>query len=219
MSPPDKNSGLVATPYRAHPWHGVSMGREAPDVVTVYVEIVPTDTVKYEVDKMSGILRVDRPQQYSNVCPALYGFVPQTFCDDEVAEFCMERTGRTGIVGDGDPLDLCVITERPIQHGDILVRAVPVGGLRMIDGNEADDKIVAVLQGDAVYGRVQDVDGLPRPLVERLRHYFLTYKHGPDRSDRQPVQITHVFGRADAHEVIRRARRDYLARFDETFRR
>ena len=214
MSPPDKNSGLVATPYRAHPWHGVSMGREAPDVVTVYVEIVPTDTVKYEVDKVSGILRVDRPQQYSNVCPALYGFVPQTFCDDEVAGFCMERTGRTGIVGDGDPLDICVITERPIQHGDILVKAVPVGGLRMIDGNEADDKILAVLQGDAVYGEVRDVDGLPRPLVERLRHYFLTYKHGPDRSARQPVEITHVFDRSDAHEVIRRARRDYLARFD-----
>ncbi len=219
MSPPDKNSGLVATPYRAHPWHGVSMGREAPDVVTMYVEIVPTDTVKYEVDKVSGILRVDRPQQYSNVCPALYGFVPQTFCDDEVAEFCMERTGRTGIVGDGDPLDICLITERPIQHGDILVKAVPVGGLRMIDGNEADDKILAVLLGDAVYGEVRDMDGLPRPLVGRLRHYFLTYKHGPDRQDRQPVEITHVFGRADAHEVIRRARRDYLSRFDETFRR
>jgi len=72
----DHNRGPTAIPYRAHPWHGVSMGREAPEVVTVYVEIVPTDTVKYEVDKGSGILRVDRPQQYSNVCPALYGFVP-----------------------------------------------------------------------------------------------------------------------------------------------
>jgi len=131
----------------------------------------------------------------------------------------MERTGRTDIVGDGDPLDICVITERPIQHGDILVKAVPLGGLRMIDGNESDDKILAVLQGDLVYGAMQEVESLPQPLIERLRHYFLTYKHGPDRDARQPVEITHVFGRADAHEVIRRARRDYLARFDETFRR
>jgi inorganic pyrophosphatase len=207
----DKNRDLRATPHRGHPWHGVSMGDQTPEVVTAYVEIVPTDTVKYEVDKVSGILCVDRPQQYSNVCPALYGFVPQTLCADDVAAFCMERTGRTGIVGDGDPLDICVITERPIPHGDILVRAIPVGGLRMIDGNEADDKILAVLQGDLVYGSLHEVEALPPPLVERLRHYFLTYKHGPDR--KQPVEITHVFGRAEAHEVIRRARRDYLARF------
>ena len=89
----------------------------------------------------------------------------------------------------------------------------------MIDGNESDDKILAVLEGDLVYGLAGDVQDLPRALIERLRHYFLTYKHGPDRGDRQPVEITHVFRREDAHEVIRRSRRDYLARFDETFRR
>jgi inorganic pyrophosphatase len=215
----DKNRGVTATPYRAHPWHGVSMGREAPDVVTVYVEIVPTDTVKYEADKVSGILRMDRPQQFSNVCPTLYGFVPQTLCEEEVAAYCMERTGRRGIVGDGDPLDICVVTEKPIQHGDILVRAVPVGGLRMLDGDEADDKIVAVLQDDGVYGTLQGIEVLPTPLIERLRHYFLTYKHGPDRLQSRLVEITDVFGRAEAHEVIRRSRHDYLARFDETFRR
>ena len=217
MSRPDRNRGLTATPYRAHPWHGVSMGREAPDVVTVYVEIVPTDTVKYEVDKLSGILRVDRPQQYSNVCPALYGFVPQTLCDEEVAALCMERTGRTGLVGDGDPLDICVITERPIEQGDILVRAVPVGGLRMIDGNEADDKIVAVLEGDAVFGSSQDVADLPPALLDRLRHYFLTYKHGPDRGTRT-VEIAEVYGRDEAHEVIRRSVEDYAAHRDALVR-
>src|SRR6186713_2080511 len=90
--------------FRSHPWHGVSMGREAPAVVTSYIEIVPTDTVKYEMDKLTGILRMDRPQQYSNVCPSLYGFLPRTLCAERVGAFCSERTGRAAIVGDGDPM-------------------------------------------------------------------------------------------------------------------
>jgi inorganic pyrophosphatase len=204
---------MDATPHRAHPWHGVPMGDDAPGVVTAYVEIVPTDTVKYEVDKLTGILRMDRPQQYSNVCPTLYGFVPRTLCDREVAEYCMERTGRSGIRGDGDPLDVCVLTEKTVSHGDVLVRAVPVGGLRMLDGDEADDKIVAVLLGDGVFGRIAAMAEVPEGLVDRLRHYFLTYKEGPDRVAPRRVEITHVYGREEAHEVIRRSARDYGARF------
>ena len=73
--------------FQAHPWHGVSIGPEAPRVVTAYIEIVPTDTVKYEIDKSSGHLKVDRPQQFSNVCPTLYGFIPQTYCGERVAAF------------------------------------------------------------------------------------------------------------------------------------
>src|ERR1043165_9069524 len=118
--------------FRAHPWHGVDIGRDAPRVVTCYIEIVPTDTVKYELDKVTGILRVDRPQKYSNVCPSLYGFIPQTLCAEAVAALCAERPGRTGIVGDGDPMDICVLTEKQISHGGILVRAIPIGGLRML---------------------------------------------------------------------------------------
>mgnify|MGYP003694373673 CR=1 FL=1 len=120
--------------FRAHPWHGVSMGKDAPRVVTTYIEIVPTDTVKYEMDKLTGILRMDRPQQYSNVCPSLYGFIPRTLCAERVGALCSERTGRPGIQGDGDPMDVCVLTEKEISHGDILVQAIPIGGLRMIDG-------------------------------------------------------------------------------------
>ena len=197
---------------RAHPWHGVPIGPDAPRRVTAYVEIVPTDTVKYEMDKATGILRVDRPQQYSNVCPSLYGFLPRTLCAERVGALCGERTGRQGIVGDGDPMDVCVLTEKEISHGDILVRAIPIGGLRMIDGNEADDKIVAVLEGDAVYGSWRDITECPRPLIERLRHYFLTYKQAPDRATRV-CEITHVYGRAEAHEVIARSRDDYQRQF------
>ena len=125
---------------------------------------------------------MDRPQQYSNVCPSLYGFIPRTLCAERVGALCSERTGRPGIHGDGDPMDVCVLTEKEISHGDILVQAVPIGGLRMIDGNEADDKIIAVLSGDAVFGSFADIAQCPAPLVDRLRHYFLTYKQGPDRA-------------------------------------
>lgn len=199
-------------PARAHPWHGVTMGRGAPQVVTAYVEIVPSDTVKYEMDKESGILRMDRPQQYSNVCPSLYGFIPQTLCAEDVGRFCGERTGRVGIVGDGDPMDVCVLTEKDLTHGDILVQAIPIGGLRMIDGHEADDKILAVLKDDAVYGGLTDVSQCPPPLIERLRHYFLTYKQSPDRMART-VEITHVYGRVEAHDVIRASHTDYRRAF------
>jgi inorganic pyrophosphatase len=199
---------------QAHPWHDVPVGPDAPRRVNAYIEIVPTDTVKYEMDKSTGILRLDRPQQYSNICPSLYGFVPRTLCAERVGALCAERTGRAGIVGDGDPMDICVLTEKEISHGDVLVKAVPIGGLRMIDGNEADDKIVAVLEGDAVFGACEDISQCPSGLVERLRHYFLTYKQGPDRATRV-VEIAGVYGRDEAHEAIRRSRDDYRAHRDE----
>jgi inorganic pyrophosphatase len=198
--------------FRSHPWHGVPIGARAPDVVTVYVEMVPTDTVKYELDKDTVLLKVDRPQKYSNVCPSLYGFVPRTHCTEAVAAFCEQRTGRAGLVGDGDPLDICVLTEKEITHGNVLVQAIPVGGLRMRDGNEVDDKIIAVLAGDAVYGSLTDVASLPPLLMDRLRHYFLTYKQGPDDA-RASCEITHVYDRAEAHEVVRRSQEDYARQF------
>jgi inorganic pyrophosphatase len=200
--------------FRSHPWHGVPIGPQAPEVVTVYVEIVPTDTVKYELDKVTGILRVDRPQKYSNVSPSLYGLIPRTLCADRVAELCSQRTGRPGIVGDGDPLDVCVLTERVLAHGDVLVRARPIGGLRMLDGDEADDKIVAVLDGDGVFGAIREVEEVPPALLDRLRHYFLTYKQSPDTTG-PTTEITHVYGREEALEVIRRSQQDYHASYGD----
>ncbi|HVR73766.1 MAG TPA: inorganic pyrophosphatase [Planctomycetota bacterium] len=198
--------------FRSHPWHGVSIGAEAPTIVTCYVELVPTDTVKYEMDKLTGHLKVDRPQKYSNVCPAVYGLVPQTLCGDSVAALCAERTDRSGLVGDDDPLDICVLTEKDISHGDILLQAIPIGGLRLIDGQEADDKIVAVMLGDAVYGNWHDMHECPARVIERLKHYFLTYKDVPG-SPMTECEITHVYGRSEAHEVILRSQADYHQRF------
>ncbi|MEL6589550.1 MAG: inorganic pyrophosphatase [Bacteroidota bacterium] len=204
---------LIGLRYKSHPWHGVQIGPDAPEEVTSFIEVVPTDTVKYEVDKRTGYLKVDRPQKFSNIIPALYGFVPQTYCMDEVAEFCMEKTGRTDIVGDGDPLDICVLTERDITHGDILVPAIPIGGFRMIDGGEADDKIIAILKGDEVYEDWTDITDCAPAIVRRLKHYFLTYKENPDSTDGPRCEITHTYGREEALEVIRRSMNDYRTRF------
>lgn len=205
-------SQLLNVMFKAHPWHGVSAGTAAPETITAYIEIVPTDTVKYEVDKFTGHLKVDRPQRYSSVCPTLYGFVPQTYCGDSVAERCAERTGRHGIEGDGDPLDICVITEKAVGHGDVLLSARAVGGLRVIDGKEADDKIIAVLEGDFVFGSVKDVADVPEGLIERLRHYFLSYKQLPSDPDRK-LEIAEIYGREEALEVIRRSMADYRKDF------
>ncbi|MFO8086357.1 MAG: inorganic pyrophosphatase [Bacteroidales bacterium] len=203
---------LIGLRYKSHPWHGLELGKHAPKVVTVFIEMTTTDTVKYEIDKESGFLMIDRPQKYSNVVPALYGFMPQTFSSDSVAEFCMDKTGRSDIVGDGDPIDICVLTEKQITHGDIIAKVRPIGGFRMLDGAEADDKIVAVLFNDAVYGDYQDISDVPELVIERLKHYFLTYKDLPGRESN--VEITHTFGIDDAHEIIRRSMEDYRKKFE-----
>ncbi len=203
---------LMSVLFKVHPWHGVGIGAEAPSRVTCYIEIVPTDTVKYEIEKTTGYLKVDRPQKYSNLCPSLYGFIPQTYCEESVGELCMKRTGRSGIVGDGDPLDICVLTEKPFSHGDFLLEAIPIGGLRMIDGNEADDKILAVLRDDAVYGAWCNLDDCPASVIERLKHYFLTYKEAPG-SAAGTCEIVHAYDRDEAHEVIRRSQEDYKNSF------
>jgi inorganic pyrophosphatase len=180
-------------------------------MVNCFVEVVPSDTVKYEIDKVSGYLRVDRPQKYSNVCPALYGFIPQTFCGESVARFAGEKTGRT-LEGDGDPLDVCVLTDRPIQHGNVIVECIPVGGFRMLDRKEADDKILAVLKDDATYGAWTDLEDASEAVLDRLRHYFLTYKQSPGALT-TTCEITHSYGRREAHEVIERSLADYQERF------
>jgi inorganic pyrophosphatase len=157
-------------------------------------------------------LKIDRPQKYSNAVPALYGFIPQTFSGDRVAALAREKTGNEKIVGDADPVDICVLTEKQISHGDILVRARPIGGFRMIDNNQADDKLIAVMNNDALYEDYRDVSDLPSKVVNRLRHYFLTYKDLPGNP--ADVEITHVYGREEAMDLIARSIDDYQTRFE-----
>lgn len=203
--------------YRAHPWHGIHSGEKTPHIVNCYIEIVPTDTVKYELDKESGLLKIDRPQKYSNYCPALYGLIPQTYCGKRVGDYCAKKSGRKNIKGDGDPLDICVLTEKPIHRSDILLQAIPIGGFRAIDKGEADDKIIAVLDGDLVYGTIKDVSECPTHLIDRLRHYFLTYKDCPSSNEKTHLEILKTYGQEEAHAVIQLAEQDYQEDYDTLY--
>jgi inorganic pyrophosphatase len=192
--------------YRVHPWHGLEPGPEPPALVTAYIEITPFDVIKYELDKPSGLLKVDRPQARSSSPPMLYGLVPRTLCGDRVAALSSVAN-----LADGDPLDICVFSERPISHSNIILPARVVGGMRMIDNGEADDKIVAVLANDPIYAAVDDLSDMPVPLVERLEHYLLTYKQMPGQE--VVVTIESSYGRDEAYEVVNASIADYNAEF------
>lgn len=198
--------------HKAHPWHGVSLGSKVPEVVRTFIEIVPTDTVKYEIDKKTGFLCIDRPQKYSNVIPALYGFLPRTISGPRVAELSSHALERDDIVGDNDPVDICVLTEKAITHGDIIVYARPIGGFRLIDDGQADDKLIAVLDNDAIYSAYKDVTDVPTAVIERLKHYFTTYKDIPGQAQRRSI-LTDVYDREVAYDVIRRSILDYNEKF------
>jgi len=188
--------------WRPHPWHGLEIGREPPLYVNAYVEITPFDLIKYEVDKATGYLRVDRPQRTSSQPPSLYGFIPRTYCGAEVAALCpgAER-------GDGDPLDICILSERPITRSEIIVPTRVVGGLQLLDRGEADDKIIGVLEGDFVWSGVSDIASLPQILVERLQHYFSTYKLVP--GEEPQIAVQKIYGVWQAGRVIQAAISDY----------
>ena len=192
--------------WRPHPWHGLEVGPNPPELVHAYIEITPFDFVKYEVDKITGYLKVDRPQRTSSQPPALYGFIPRTYCGEHV-----NALEPDSIRADGDPLDIVVISERPIMHPEVILTVRVVGGLRMIDHGESDDKIVGVLQNDSFWGHVTEIEQLPSALIERLRHYFATYKLRPGEKD--PVVIKETVNRDLALKVVEASILDY----DETF--
>ena len=192
--------------WRPHPWHGLEIGPAPPGLVHAYIEICPFDLVKYEVDKVSGYLRVDRPQRTSSQPPTLYGFIPRTYCGERVGSLMAGATR-----GDGDPLDLCIVSERPITRAEVILNARVVGGLPMLDAEEADDKIIGVLENDPMWSHVSDITELPAPWLDRLRHYFMTYKLAPGQAS--TVSIGDTYGRAHAERVIDAAIEDYRAEF------
>ena len=191
--------------WRPHPWHGLETGPNPPQIVNAYIEITPFDLMKYEIDKVTGYLRVDRPQRSSSQPPALYGFIPRTYCDKRV-----DKLSSSAKTGDGDPLDICVVSERPINRSEVILTARIVGGLDVNDGGEADDKIIAVLQNDNVWGQAESITDLPAILVERISHYFATYKMIPGEVSKLKVERT--YDRDHALLVVEAAMADY---FDE----
>jgi inorganic pyrophosphatase len=194
-------------PWRPHPWHGITAGKQPPYFVYAYIEITPFDTIKYEIDKETGYLKVDRPQITSSLPPSLYGFIPQTYCGDRVAKLAQGKADK----GDGDPLDILVLSERAINRSEVLVPTRVIGGLRMIDREEADDKIIAVLENDPTLAGVKELDDLAPTLLQRLMHYFTTYKLLPGQAN--PAHVDASYDSAQAHRVINAALEDYRAEF------
>jgi len=195
--------------WRPHPWHGLEVGSNPPETVNAFIELTPFDTIKYEVDKQTGYMRVDRPQRSSSLPPSLYGFIPRTYCGDEVG-----KLSKQDVKGDGDPLDICVLSERPIDRNEVILSARVIGGLHMVDHDEADDKIISVLDNDIYYKGVEDVNDLPPVLIERLRHYFGTYKLIPGKESND-VYVEGIFDAEHAFKVIDASIRDYETMFGE----
>ncbi len=192
--------------WRPHPWHGLEIGDKSPGIINAFIEVTPFDLVKYEVDKATGYLRVDRPHKTSSLPPTLYGFIPRTYCAERVQALMADAN-----CGDGDPLDICVISERPIARAEVILQARVVGGLPMLDGGEADDKIIAVLANDEIWSGVREIENLPSQLVARLRHYFSTYKTLP--GEPATVVVGEPYSTDHALKVIDAARADYEAHF------
>eukprot|EP00162_Nutomonas_longa_P003976 comp14762_c0_seq1/m.21564 comp14762_c0_seq1/g.21564 ORF comp14762_c0_seq1/g.21564 comp14762_c0_seq1/m.21564 type:complete len:262 (+) comp14762_c0_seq1:55-840(+) len=201
---------LFANMFQAHPWHGISAGN--PDeTVVAYVEIVPTAGLKFELDKASGKMKIDRPQKFSSLPPNLYGFIPQTYCGPRVAARANAALSRTDITGDKDPLDIVVLSERTVSSGDFIVNCRVIGGFRMIDSGEADDKIIAVLEDDLEFGSITDISQIRKPIHDRLLHFFSSYKElpGSDPAKRK-VFIAETYGAEEARDVLRASMEDYV---------
>lgn len=194
--------------FRPHPWHGLPPGADPPHLVDAYIEITPFDAVKYEVDKATGYLRVDRPQGSSALPPTLYGFVPQTFCGKRVAEL----TPLTA-AGDEDPLDICVLSQQRIDRAEIIVPARVVGGVQLLDNGEVDDKIIAVLASDSVFDYATELRHLPEAVVNRIVHYFGTYKMQMTGEKANAIDVIGTYESDHAREVVTAALADYQDSF------
>ena len=193
--------------WRPHPWQGLDVGPAPPSLVTAYIEITPFESVKYELDKGTGSIRIDRPQRTSAQPPSLYGFIPLTLCGDQGAALSSAEVEHA----DRDPLYICVLSERPVNRSYLIMNARVVGGLQMIDDGEADDKIIAVLENDHIWGDSTDLDSIADIFVERLMHYFSTYKLVPGKPS--AVTVTHTYNREHAEKVVLAAMADYQQTF------
>jgi len=170
-----------------NPWHDVAIGPEAPDVVQAMIEIPKASRSKYELDKETGYLRLDRVLYSSVYYPANYGFIPRTYCDDK------------------DPLDILVLTQATILPMTIL-RAKVIGVMQMIDGGEADDKIIAVCPDDMSVSHINDIDELPPHSLKELRAFFEDYKN----LEQKTVVVNKFHNAEKAKEVVQQSQEDYI---------
>jgi inorganic pyrophosphatase len=165
-----------------HPWHQVSYGDKAPDVVNAIIEIPKGSRAKYELDKESGLLKLDRILYSSVYYPANYGFIPQTYGDDN------------------DPLDILVLSQESIVPLCI-VQAKVIGVMRMLDQGEADDKLIAVCNNDMSVTDFNDISELSTHFINEMRHFFQEYK----RLENKVVEIEDFQSAALAKKIFEQA--------------
>ncbi len=165
-----------------HPWHSISPGNNIPDVVNAIIEIPKGSKAKYEIDKESGLLKLDRVLFSSVMYPANYGFIPQTYCDDK------------------DPLDILVLCSVDVVPLSILEAKV-VGVMHMVDSGEQDDKIIAVAANDMSVNYINDLSELPPHAMKEVVRFFTDYKALEEKN----VTIEHLLGKRYAYKVINEA--------------
>ncbi len=179
--------------YVKHPWHGAHYGHNAPETVNALIEIPQGSRAKYEIDKETGLLKLDRVIYSSFHYPVNYGFIPQTLGED------------------GDPLDILVICSESIQPL-CLVEATVIGNMQMIDNGEKDDKIIAVASKDPTVNHFDSVDALPRHFINVLKNYFENYKV----LENKVVEIDEFQDKQAAYEIIRKDIGHYARQFPRT---
>lgn len=169
-----------------NPWHKVNVGTQAPDVVTGIIEIPKNTRAKYELDKESGLLKLDRVLYSSMYYPANYGFIPQTYCDDK------------------DPLDIVVLSQITMVPM-CLVDAKVIGVMQMLDGGELDDKIIAVAENDMSVNHINDISELPPHFFKELKNFFEDYK----KLENKTVEVEDFQNATKAKEIILQSMEDY----------
>ncbi|MGG9971644.1 inorganic diphosphatase [Ferruginibacter sp. SUN002] len=176
--------------YVLHPWHGAGTGKKAPSIVNGLIEIPQGSRAKYEIDKTTGLLKLDRVVYSSFHYPVNYGFIPQTLGQD------------------GDPLDILVMCSESIQPL-CLVEATVIGNMQMIDNGEKDDKIIAVATKDPTVNHITDIDELPKHFIAVLKNYFEQYKV----LENKVVEIDDFQNKEDAYKIINEAIDFYKVKF------
>lgn len=176
-----------------HPWHEVRLGDQAPDQVPAVIEVPKGSKIKYELDKESGLIKVDRVLFSSVHYPANYGFIPQTYCDDN------------------DPLDVLVLGQEPVVPLSILA-VKPIGVMKMLDQGEADDKIIAVHAHDPEYNHYGSIKELPPHRLTEVQRFFEDYKI----LEKKVVKIESFLDREDALKIVRQAISDYAKKFKKS---
>jgi len=173
-----------------NPWHEVNVGENAPEIVTGIIEIPKNTRAKYELDKESGMLKLDRVLYSAMYYPANYGFIPQTYCDDN------------------DPLDIVILSQIEIQPM-CLVNAKVIGVMRMLDGGEMDDKIIAVADNDMSVNHINSIDELPRHFFRELKNFFEDYK----KLEHKEVVVEDFQNKETAIEIVKQSIIDYNNKF------